>query len=238
VGALLNVADCHERHGLLIQARATCLEARDLALAKGERERATFAETRIHELEQLTPALRITSPNNPVPGLRVRRDGEALDPNQVGEVLRMDPGTHRIDATAPGRRPFHQEVKLPSSDAVVMVWIPPLEQATPGPASDGGTLPTAGLVVAGIGAAGVIAGLVAGGLAWSHWNDVTSSCPGGHCPDVADHSHLLASRNTAGQLATASTISIALGSVLLAGGLTLYFLSPRKTSGAGLEQHN
>src|SRR5262245_43773346 len=60
IGALLNLGDCAERRGKLLEARDLNRQARDLAVAKKDASRAEFASARVAELDAKIPRLKIT----------------------------------------------------------------------------------------------------------------------------------------------------------------------------------
>jgi hypothetical protein len=80
----------------------------------------------------------LVAPSARVPGLIVRRDGAAVDEALFGHAVAVDPGTHLVTATAPGKKPW--EIQQPASSGTVEVTVPPLE---PGSGADGPTAPLA-----------------------------------------------------------------------------------------------
>lgn len=88
---------------------------------------------------------------------------------------------------------------------------------------------TWGLVIAGVGAAGLIAGGIAGGLAVGQHDALVKACPSGVCPP-SKQGDLDAYEATG----TASTIGFAAGGALAAAGvaLWLFFPSPKPSGSA------
>jgi hypothetical protein len=81
---------------------------------------------------------------------------------------------------------------------------------------------TVAFATADVGLVGVVVGAIFGGLAVSG-NDAaeSSGCSGARCSPSA-----AATRNQAQSMADVSTASLAIGGVLLAGGITLWWLAP------------
>ena len=48
----------------------------------------------------------------------VRLDGREIPPDQWNEDLPLEPGSHTLDATAPGRQPYHRVWNVPAGNAV------------------------------------------------------------------------------------------------------------------------
>ncbi len=86
-----------------------------------------------------------------------------------------------------------------------------------------------GLVVGGVGAAGLVAGSIFGLMASSSWGTAQKGCqtPLTNCSPQANDD-----RNSALTFATVSTISFIAGGVLLGGGALLCFTAPQRTDSA------
>jgi hypothetical protein len=102
----------------------------------------------------------------------------------------------------------------------------PAPSSEPADLSRGAPMRTAGVVVGAVGAAGVVATFILGYVAKTKNDDANAVCNGRVCQSQ-DGVNLT---NTAESWATASTISLVSGLVLLASGVTIYALAPR---GAG-----
>jgi hypothetical protein len=85
----------------------------------------------------------------------------------------------------------------------------------------------AGIVIGGVGLAGVVAGSILGAVAISKNNDAQGHCLGSVC-DASGYS----SGNGATQAATASTIAFIAGGVLAATGILLLVTSPSSSTSA------
>lgn len=119
-GTLLNLADCYQELGRLAKASETFVEARDQALRTGNVPRQQVAQKRI---EALAPrlahvVLRVDADvAAAAPGLSIALDGAELPQTSWGQPKPVDPGTHVVRITAPGRRTH--EIALPTLAAGV-----------------------------------------------------------------------------------------------------------------------
>jgi hypothetical protein len=111
----LNLARCHEHAGELAAAwdayhaaLAHNGETRDARRRKGLE---ALARDGLAALEPRLPRLRVVVEDGP-PGLAVTRDGQPVPVSALGESVPVDPGAHRIEATAPGHRPLRRTVDL------------------------------------------------------------------------------------------------------------------------------
>ena len=131
-GTLMNLADCHERQGKTASAWAEFSAAEELSKQQARTARAAEARRRAAALLPLLSHLTILVPRV-VPGLEVHRDGELVESGRFGAAIPVDPGPHRVTATAPGYEPTSVEVTLgPRADAQT-VTLPEL-QASGSPA--------------------------------------------------------------------------------------------------------
>lgn len=206
------------------------------------------AEDDLAALQARMPKVTITTsgPGASDPELSVTLDGRPLASALVGVELPIDPGEHTLNAVAPGGEPVQVvfsvvEKQRPQVDllvpaghhaeapkpAVVAPPPPPPTEPPPKPA------PTpwqrrAGLVVGGIGVAGVATGIVTGLMAGSRYSKAERECPDHHCVEGgAGWDDVQAFRT----LRTVSTVGYIVGGVGLAAGATLYLTAPSRPSG-------
>lgn len=134
IGTMLYLADCFEKNGQTASAWAEFLEAAAAAKAAGQAEREKKARDRASALEPKLNRLSIAvRAGGEVPGLEVRRDGAVINKALWGTPIPLDPGEHVIEATAPGKVPWSQKVKLDASSLIATsVVIPRLEDAPKG----------------------------------------------------------------------------------------------------------
>jgi hypothetical protein len=257
-GTLLNLATCYEKNGQIASAWVTFKGAASAATRANEPERAKLARAKVLELESKLPTLAIVVPAvADLPDLVVKRDGETVGRASWGTPIPVDPGPHAIEASAPGKKPWQTEAKVDGPGAKASVEVPPLLEeraaappgagtgatagtgpapaapapvpASPAPSSAGSTQRVLGVLVAGVGVAGIAVGSVFGVLAGSQKNDAASQCSGTVCNATG-----LADLNDARTKATVSTAGFIAGGALLAGGVVLYLVAPHAASTTGL----
>jgi hypothetical protein len=236
VRTLLNLADCEERVGQLVDAEAHWVRARDMA--ETDPAMRQEAADRLDALERRMPRLTILLPTNAPPEVTISRDGVTLLAPSLGVALPTDPGTHVIEVAAPGRRANRVEVTLAEGEDTTVSAAP--GEAEPGLApaaasSDGAPaalLPPAapkrgGTIVAtlgwGLGAASVLSfglGAVEGVTAEQRHDDAVTACHGA-CSRSPDAQRL---QRDAESAATLSTIGLATGGVLAGTSVALLLL--------------
>lgn len=248
LGTLLNLADCHEKVGKTASAWGEWREAAQLAAKEGDTKREQIATDRAAALESklMRLAVKVTDTTS---GLVVSRDGEAIDPATYGLALPTDPGVHRIEASAPGKKPWSVEVKLDKEATTETIEVPALEDAPPEPppavkepppavvapppappkdaADPGSGMRTAGLVIGGVGVAALVTGGVFGLVASSKWSSGKDDCPGNVCRTQAAFDDTQDAR----RFANLSTIAFVVGGVCTAAGLGLYLAAPSRARG-------
>lgn len=131
IGTMLYLADCFEKNSQTASAWAVFLEAAAAAKAAGQAEREKKARDRASALEPKLNRLSITVvPGGEVPGLEVKRDGNPISKALWGTPVPLDPGEHTVEASAPGKKPWSQKIKLdPTTLIATSVVIPTLEDA-------------------------------------------------------------------------------------------------------------
>src|SRR5690606_2546748 len=134
-GTLLNLAVCHEQQGKLASAWAEYQEALAQARAEGREDRISLAQERIDEIEAKLARLTVTVEGRPPAGIAVVVNGTPLGAAGWGAPMPVDAGTVRIEASAPGREPFSEEVEVSDGQALSLS-IPVLPQAVAEPEQD------------------------------------------------------------------------------------------------------
>ncbi len=253
LGTLLNLAECYERMGRTASAWAEYREVAALARQTGARERELLAEQKAQELEPKLSKLSIkVAPGVDPSALKITRDGNSVRSAELGIAIPVDPGTHTVQAVAPGKAPWSTSVDVGANADLQSVEIPPLvdgsdappslesaEIATPsdggsGTASGMSTQKTLALVAGGVGLAGVVVGSVFGLKASSSWSDAKEQCAS-YPYDCGPEGKAL--EEDARSQATWSTIAFIVGGVGLAGGAALWFTadsSSESTVGFGV----
>jgi serine/threonine-protein kinase len=259
-GTLFNLADCYEQTGKTATAWSSFLEVAAQSKIAGQTEREKVARDRAATLEPKLVRLEVVVPDAAVvAGLEVRRDGSLVGKAMWGQPVPVDPGSHTLEAAAPGKKPWSTSVQIAAGKPVETVTIPVLENAPEAPApvvaaaasgatgpaagagptgrdrpdpAAGGTQRTVGLVVGGAGVIGVGLGVYFGLSARSKSADSEAYCAGGACWDARG----VDLRSEAGTSADIATVAWGVGLAALAAGAVLYFTAPQpgaaKTGGA------
>jgi hypothetical protein len=121
---LYRLADCYEKIGRTASASVLFREAASLARDAGSRAREKAALERVAALDSTLARMVIVVPE--VPGIQVARDDVVIGRQQWGIKVSVDPGSHSIVATAPGRKPFRSVVTVAGAGSVT-VTVPALE---------------------------------------------------------------------------------------------------------------
>jgi len=242
-GTLLNLGLCHEKEGRTASAYAELGESVSRAIRDQRPEREKMAREHLAavtlRLSRLTVVVPLTSL---VDGLVVSIDGTALGRPAWGVATPLDPGSHVIEAKAPGKRPWTTTATLPAEQGAEHVEVPALVDAptfpslalVPAPSSEqprsaDSPQRTFGWAMIGVGAAGVATGSITGAMAIAKWSGAATKCPNGVCPTAADRSAFIG----AGTLADVSTGTYIAGGVGLAAGLVLLLTAPRAAPSSG-----
>jgi hypothetical protein len=219
LGALLNLATCHEREGKSATAWSEFRQAESEAMALGDDARRKLAADHAARLEPELARITVVAKNK-IDGLVVRRDGVPLGEASFGAALPIDPGVHVLSATAPGYKPWTTRFEA-EARKLTRVEVPSLERA-PVPeiarvsrASSGRS--TAGLVIGGAGVVVLVVGGVFVGLTAAKKAEADDRCPDKAC-DIEGADMI----DTARAYAWVADIGIAAGTVgVVAGGLLL-----------------
>jgi hypothetical protein len=222
VGAMLNLARCHELAGKTASAWVEYKEAAKLAQQTGQADREQGARELASKLEATLSKLTIQV-SGASEGMVVKRGDDAVPPESWGSAIAVDPGTYTIEASAPGKENWSDTVTVgPNGDQQTIV-IPELAAGSgPGPEPDGdggpNALVVAGYVTGGIGVVVLALGIGAGIVAINKQSDLDDRCvdPPDNCPnlppDEVDDAKLVANLSTAG---------VAVGSVLTVAGIVM-----------------
>jgi len=233
LGALLNLANCHEAEGKTASAHAEFDEAAKLAAQRGpaEREREGLARDHLLALEKKTSyvALEI-GPGAALAEIKV--DGQALDRAAWAAPIPLDPGDHAITFAAPGKKTLSKTVKI-AEPGTQKLAVPALEDESSGlppppppPPDDGRGRRIAGFVAGGVGLVGIGVGSYFGIRAASKQSAAQGHCAGRFC----DPEGLSLDRDAHGS-ATVSTVLFGVGIAGLAAGAVLVLTSLPKSQG-------
>jgi hypothetical protein len=237
-GTLMNLAACHAREGKTATAWAEFNDALAQAKRDGRNDRVGEAKRQIEQLEPHLARVRIAVGSTAPDGLVLRLDGTVLGLASSGTAVPVDPGPHSVDATAVGRVPWAIAVDVPPH-TTVQVDVPSLASAptpTPTPAQAADHAPVApspeitspherpsrvpAFLIGAIGVVGLGIGIAMDVVASSKHADLVSKCVGGcSSAERGEVSDFYAFR-------AASAIAYVTGVLGIAGGATLWLLSP------------
>ncbi len=186
-GVVFHTANCDEQLGHLTAALRGFERAEALATAQGIDQVKDLTPPRLAALRERVPRLAVKLPPD-VPSAEVRLDGAEVAAKELGEV-RLDPGKHTVEATAPGRRPFTKAIDLEERAAVTIAVSLPSEAGAPAPmaaspaagasadaAPSGGGVPMASILLGGGAIALIAGGVVAFAVAGSQNADGEAAC--------------------------------------------------------------
>ncbi len=249
IGTVLWLADCYENTGQTASAWAAFKEAAGTAALRHDK-REHVARERAAALQPKLSLLNIIVPEQAqLQGLQVHRDELIVGSTEWGIAFPLDPGTHTVNATAPGHRPWSTEVQLDSDSALVSVTVPLLEgDSAPGPSTAPPAEPQVHeelpvrpiaqetdrqgdaqrIVGASVAVAGVVAMLAGTFYALRAKATYDDSNLGGHCGldnrcDPTGKQY----RSDASSMATVATIGMGAGAAAIAAGAVIYFTARR-----------
>ncbi len=253
MGTRFWLADCFEHLGRSASAWSNFLTVASEAEANHNPTRAATARARA---DALAPSLAklvvsVAAAARSTPGLEIQRDGSALGPALWGTPLPVDPGQHKLRASAPGRETW--EVTLDVGASGGRIEVPALREvpapgATPPPAPppplappplppplvpvqvlppppptsrDAWRRPTL-LVTGFVGLAGLAAGSAFGALALTTWHGAEGLCTPRCAPNAP------AQQATATSYATVADAGFVLAGAGLGTALVVWLTGPAK----------
>jgi hypothetical protein len=128
MGTQFNLAFCWEQIGRSASAWAMFLDVAAAARAAGQAQREAAARERAAALEPKLSRLSIRVAS-PAEGMEITRDEISVGRAVWGTAVPVDPGTHKLKASAPGKLPWTQDVRVADAAARVSVDVPRLEDA-------------------------------------------------------------------------------------------------------------
>jgi hypothetical protein len=243
--SLFNLANCYkalQRYGESLEVLHR-LDA-EFGGAMGEELEAETAKLR-RTLENLVGHLVVES--SPT-GATIRVDGREAGKAPLGRPLVLGPGDHEVEASLEGYAAQKRIVRVESrGDAAVSFELQKVEAATPEgdpdsaipepvappppppppaerPAAGHGALWTGGWVVAGLGAAIMVAGGVTGGMALATGNELESDYPDGVPRDKKSEVDGM------DRLAVATDVLLGVGGAALVAGVVMLVVDVRSES--------
>jgi hypothetical protein len=234
----VELAECYAQLGRTASAWAQYREAAAAAREAGASDLEAAARGHAKRLEDQLSYVTVTAWKGQE--VLVTQDGAPIDSAVLGTAIPVDPGSHVITASAPGKRGWSKRIELGSHGDHVTVSVPPLPDDVslspdlrepaplpPEPVKTGtfdSVQRTLGLVVGALGIAGVATGTLFGVKAASDWSEAKKQCT--DYPYCGEDGARLAKQAKASALI--STIGFATGVAGLSGGALLWFTAPRK----------
>jgi hypothetical protein len=127
LGTMLYLADCYDRAGRTASAWALFQTASQKARLAGQPDRERIAKQRAEDLEARLSLLDVrVDAKRQIAGLEVSVGGTAVSAASFNTELPFDPGPTRIQARAPGRKPWSTTLTLAAGPAKQAVEIPEL----------------------------------------------------------------------------------------------------------------
>jgi hypothetical protein len=238
LGTMLHLADCYDRAGKTASSWALFQEAAQKARRGGQPDRERIANERAQDLQKRLSLLELRiAKEHVVPGLELAVNGVAVPRASLNTPLPVDPGSTRVEARAPGKKPWTATFALPVGPVTRVLEIGALadapRKAEPSPASgserrdeprSSNVQVTLGYVTGAVG----IAALVAGGFfAYRAYDQNRRSKAECRTEDPnACTSDGVELRDDAKQSAAFSTIATVSGAALVAGGVVIVLTAP------------
>jgi len=243
-GTLIRLGYCYAHEHKTASAWAAFNEAAGLA-QKGHDGRADDAAKQAKLLEpQLSRLVLEIAPENRGPGLQIRRDGKAVDPGLLGSAVPVDPGSHAIEATQPGKEAWTTTIQIEAKPGVTTVRVPvlapaaapaevtgPVAAPVPGEAAPNAPSFTwtpqrrAGVGVGSVGIAGALLGAIAGGLTLSKAGEAKSHCQPMGIATACDPTGL-SLRGDARTLANVANVALGVGGAAVVVGVVVFATAP------------
>ncbi|HEY3234638.1 MAG TPA: hypothetical protein VGJ84_07970 [Polyangiaceae bacterium] len=233
LGVTMYLADCLQKTKHPARALELFREAEQMAKARKDK-REKLAHERMVQLEPSVSTLELKLAGGQS-AIEVLVDGQPVEPAQREQPLRLDPGSHSIQARAAGKRDFTANLQLEAGKTQTLEIpvlgdasepAPAASAAKPNPAlsadtsSSGFPRRTLGIALGGAGVVALGIGTFLGLQAKSKLSDSNN----GHCDaqDFCDPRGLDL-RRQANNAATISTVSFTAGLVLLGAGAFFFF---------------
>lgn len=230
-GTVLLLAGCLERAGALASAWTRYHEAIAFARRDGRDDRAERARASIQELEPRLPRLQLRLPEPRPKGFWVSLDGTRLPDTTWSSQLPVDPGSHQLEAGAPGYERWRFSLDAHERE-LTRVSVPDLsrrETSSPpkAPANDSSTQLDLGILTLAGGGGALLAGVIAGVTALRWDSRADQQCPNRSCDD----STAVRTSEQAKRAATISNVALGLGAILSVAGLALIWTAGDESDG-------
>lgn len=228
VGTLLNLGLCNERRGKVATALKLFQEAFDRAGEQQLEQHKEAAQDHITKLVPQVPVL-VVKVASPIAGQSLFVDDVVIkDPTHE---LQLDPGPHRLVATAPGRLPFEKSFPIHAEERISLD-VPMLE--LPKVVVDGGSSRRLVGKIATVSGAGLA--VAATGMLVYAYRKYHRQFDDGNCQTIDDRRLCNDDGQNATQLArnvaTGGSIIGIVGAVSLAAGIIVWTTAPAERSRA------
>jgi len=188
-GTLHNLGLCREKEGKLATAWAVWNEALSRAIKDQRKDRENTARQHVDALAPQVAKIVINVPESvaTLEGLEITLDGARIGRAAWGLQSPVDVGTHPITAMAMGKQEWQKAIEVRENGEAITVDVPDLvdapktRQVEKPLVTKSSPLRPIGLVVGGVGVAGVIVGAIGGGLAIAKRSDSNAQCPMNQC---------------------------------------------------------
>jgi len=228
-----HIALCKENLNMLIEALHDFELAESDAKAEKVEEVMKEAPEHAAAIRPKIPKLTIKVPAG-VEGVSVTLDGNPIDPQGSEETL-VNPGTHKIEATAEGRSPFSKEVTLEVSESkTITVKLPkvkpdkdeppPPDEPPPVKEEPKKAIPTTALIAGGIGAAALVGAGIFALKRSSIASDLDGRCGGDPKACPADAGDQVDSGRT---YTTLTNVFLVVGVIGVGAGVVLWVTAPK-----------
>ncbi len=249
-GTVLLLAACWESSGKLASAWGAYEEAVALARHDGNTKREKAAQSRSRALESKLAHVKFDVEGATVPGLELRLDGELIG-SAGWSKLPIDPGTHSVDVSAPGKQKWSGTFVISTESGAdviekvpalmdVPIVAPPQVIETPAkaisttpPVASNSPLKPTGIAIGVVGLVAVATGSVLGGLAISASSDAKSRCSLSSCTDA----DAVNTNNRAKTFADVSTVTLIVGGAALVVGIVLFVVAPKSAEKVAFYTH-
>ena len=145
-GTMINLADCTEHLHKYATAYAMFEKARAMAVSANRADRIQVADEHLAVLAGLVSKVTLEVPTAArVEGLEVLLDGVIMGTATWGTAIMIDPGSHPVEARAPARETWKQQLQIGEVAEDRTIAIPTLRGA-PSPVVTKSEKPTAQLV--------------------------------------------------------------------------------------------
>ena len=229
----MTLAQCYAEWGKAGSAYEELQRVRILAVQQNKQDKVEAIDEQLVKVRKKAPKLEIRVPAQikDLAGLSIVRNGKEVTASQWDASVPVNPGTYRVEATASGKDHWEASVNVNEAGKTITVTVSPsswnvTEQSgnASAPSTSSSKMRVLAFVGLGLGAAGLVAGGVLGGLAISKNKDGAAYCNEQNACTRAGYDLRLDAYN----LGNGSTAAFIAGGVLFGAGVLLVGLAPSK----------